>query len=487
MAISNILNQPQYYQGLDLNSLANGKKPNMTSAITGKPAVGVISTTPKSTVSSSTKPSAAPSPSSSMGTYKGVSITPGTDAQIQAQMRSIDNPAPTRGLFPSVSSSLSSSITTPRTLKTREEENKPATYPSILEDLIGRATNSDAITKATQDLTAFRQGTSQKIADIKSQAVPLEFQQGRAQVVQQASAEKERALEQGVQNLVTARGQDINALTSAAELAKPSVAAYGQTVFNPLTGQYESSGGGNLDPQIQASTFAQQIINKGMTYDQAIASMGYAGAAGKTFLDNAIIAAGGNPLQLQAQGAASQSNIGTQNTAQTDIARQGLSEATQSYVTMNAAAQFAGQQATAVSSILNRTGLNNVSSTDYNKALNNIKGRFSDTDFAALNTALREAQIAYTNLLSTGGGTPSGREEQAINTLNINQSSSAINASIGELENAVARRLQAQYGAMQQYQQNLGGGNQSSTVGGGTVKVGNYTYQLVNGKYVLAQ
>lgn len=257
----------------------------------------------------------------------------------------------------------------------------------------------------------------------------------------------------------------ISAMGQGAQIAAPSPAQYGQTVFDPASGQYV---GGNLDPQQQAQSLAQQVINGQMTYDQALASLGYAGQAGTNFLNNAITGQGGNALQLQAQGAGQQANISTQTTAGTDIARQGLGQATQDYVQMNTAAQFANQQASAVSNILAQTGLNEISSTDYNKALNSLKGRFSDTNFAALNTALQEAQIAYTNLLSTGGGTPSGREAAAINTLNINQSAGAINASIQELESAVARRLQAQYSAVQQYNTNLGGG---TTMGGGTGSV----------------
>lgn len=269
---------------------------------------------------------------------------------------------------------------------------------------------------------------------------------------QQTAAAQQAAL--GGAN--TQQAQQMSGLGAAAGLAAPSTAPYGQTVFNPLTGQY-GGGQGNLDPQTQAPSLAQRVLNGQMTYDQAIASMAYAGNAGRTFLDNAITQAGGNPLSLQASGAAQQSNIQQAGTAGTDIARSGLAQTTQDYVAMTSASQFAHDQARAVTDILDKTGLNNVSSTDYNKAVNNLKGRFSSTDFVALNAALREAQIAYTNLLSSAGGTPTGNEENAIATLNINQSSAAINSSIVQLENAVARRLQAVNAARQTYEQNLGG------------------------------
>jgi len=287
---------------------------------------------------------------------------------------------------------------------------------------------------------------------------------------------------QGISALTNALGAantqqqlGISGLGTAAGYMQPSTAAYGQAVFNPLTGQYEGGGTNGMDPQSQASNLAQQVMSGAMTYDQAIASLGYAGNAGTNFLNNAITAAGGNPLVLQAQGTAQQSNITTGGTAQTDIARIGLADATQNYVQMNTAAQYATQQSHAVSNILEKTGLNNVSSTDYNKAINSLQSRFSDVDFQAFNTALIEAQNAYSQLLSIGGVTPSGSEASALATLNSSQSAAAINASIRELDAAVQRRLQSQYSAMQTYQQNMPAGTPAA--GGGNYQGGNITWE----------
>lgn len=102
------------------------------------------------------------------------------------------------------------------------------------------------------------------------------------------------------------------ALQNLASLQTSSPASYGQTVFNPATGQYEDpsgSGSGSMNPQQNAQTFAQQIMSGAMTYEQAVSSLGYAGNAGKTFLDQAIINAGGRPLDLQSRGEVAQSNI----------------------------------------------------------------------------------------------------------------------------------------------------------------------------------
>lgn len=302
----------------------------------------------------------------------------------------------------------------------------------------------------------------------------------------QSLAEAQQAALKGTEQQLTAQEQQANAFNpslqasltqqqlglsgvgTAAGLAAPSVAPYGQTSFNPLTPGFA---GGNMDPQTQASNIAQQLMSGQLTYDQAIEAMGYAGTAGTNFLNQALSSMGANPLALQAQGTAAQTNLQTTGTATTGIARAGLEETTRNYNQLIGAADAAHRQAANVNNILDKTGLNDVSSTDYNKALNNLQRRFSSTDFAALQTALNEAQIMYTNLLSTGGGTPTGNENNAITALNINQSASAIKSSIQQLENAAANRLQAQQGIMQQYQQNLNSGSGmtgGNTGGGGT-------------------
>ena len=255
-----------------------------------------------------------------------------------------------------------------------------------------------------------------------------------------------------------------NALQAGGQLAAPQVAQYGQTVFDPTTGQYTGAGG-SMDPAVQAQTLAQQVMSGQTTYDQAVAALGYApGGVGTNFLNNAITQAGGNPLQLQAQSAGQQANISTQTTAGTEIGRSGYEQSLANLVDMSTQAQAAEQQAMAVSDILAQAGLNDVNSRFYNRRLNDIKREFGDNNFQNLETALIEAQAMYSTLLqSAGGGTPSSRTQQALDTLSTDMSAEQINASIQELENAVARRLQAQQGAVDLYQQNL---QQGQTTGG---------------------
>ena len=71
----------------------------------------------------------------------------------------------------------------------------------------------------------------------------------------------------------TAQGQTISGLGTAASLAQPSPASYGQTVFDPLTGTF-TGGQGNLDPAVAAGSLAQQVARGQISYQDAVSSMG---------------------------------------------------------------------------------------------------------------------------------------------------------------------------------------------------------------------
>lgn len=109
------------------------------------------------------------------------------------------------------------------------------------------------------------------------------------------------ALNQALQGVNTQQGNAISGFGTAAGLAVPSTAGFGQTTFDPLTGQFGGGQGNNLDPQTAAMQLAQQVKSGSMTYDQAVQSLGYAGGAGQQFLNQALQSGGGfNVAQSQA-------------------------------------------------------------------------------------------------------------------------------------------------------------------------------------------
>ncbi len=170
------------------------------------------------------------------------------------------------------------------------------TFSGILFDLIQKATKgNENVKNAREDLSTFQQNTADKIAAIRSTPVALEFQQGRAQAVQQASAEKEKALQTGVANALEAQGQELGALNQAAGLTSPQQLQSGNIYIDPVTGKPIAGGptqvpytnqfidpttgqpvgggatagglGGNMAQNIQS--VAQQVLSGQISPDQA--------------------------------------------------------------------------------------------------------------------------------------------------------------------------------------------------------------------------
>jgi len=110
-----------------------------------------------------------------------------------------------------------------------------------------------AVSAANKNLTDLRQNMAEKIGDIESTAIPLEFQQGRSQVLQRQFASQEAAAQQGLANALANQGQLLGAAQTqagraagaagnifSAGLFNPS--EYGKPAFNPLTGEFTGNG-----------------------------------------------------------------------------------------------------------------------------------------------------------------------------------------------------------------------------------------------------
>lgn len=226
------------------------------------------------------------------------------------------------------------------------------------------------------------------------------------------------------------QGNEQSGLTSAGTLAQPNTAAFGQTVFNPLTGQYEN-GGTNLDPQTQAGTLAQQVQSGQITYDQALQSMGYAGAAGTTFLNNAITKAGGNPLQLQAQGSATQSVIGTQ------------------------ASQVAGYQSalnqgqnlqSQLTDLISTFGLNPNDVNAVNSGLQKIAQNISSPQYKILSNYVNDIANTYAQILTpTGGSQTDTTRSLASSMLDATAKGTSIITTMKALDDAAKAKIAGVY------------------------------------------
>jgi len=232
--------------------------------------------------------------------------------------------------------------------QTQSPQSTTPTTQGTLASLIQMAQNGSS---TLQDAITAQRNLQQRIAEqygnIESSGIPLEFAQGREQILGRQYAAQQQAAQQAVSNALSGQGQQIGALESAlGTLTQTTPAPYGTPLYQPSTGQFLNSGGGNLDPQTQAINLAKQVMNGQITYDQALSSLGYAGNIGTTFLNNAITSAGGNPLQLQSQGAGQQSVLQSIPGLQSaNTAAEGIKNTITSYLAQNPnlnASQFAG-------------------------------------------------------------------------------------------------------------------------------------------------
>jgi len=346
------------------------------------------------------------------------------------------------------------------------------TAAGLLKTVAGFSAPDPGLSDLKSKMDALDADYASKVAGIQNSPSDLNFQTGRLAAIQSEYNSAKAALTGNYQAALQARGQNIGAAESALGTANTlQQSPYGTPLFNPATGMAISGGaplgqGGNLDPQAQAQSLAQKVMSGQMTYEQALQSLNYAGNVGSTFLNNAITASGGSPLSLQAQGSAQQSNIATAGTAQTSAANTGYQQAVQDYGNMNAVNSAAEAQIQQVQNVLASSGLNQ-GIPDYNAAINSLQSRLGGTGYTNLVTAVTELQNIYSQLLTSAGTTPSGSEAQALALLNPASSAQQINAAINQLQVAAYNRLNAQYGKMSVFQNNLGSGGGSSNASSG--------------------
>lgn len=151
-----------------------------------------------------------------------------------------------------------------------------ATTPGVFSNVLGSLANSGAANNALgQNAQNIAANYGQQIANVGGQGAKFQAGQlttgttpvaeGNAAVTAQTTAAQQAALAAGEQAALTgnqqaisAQGQTQSALATAAGLAQPSQAAFGQTVFDPATGQY--TGGGGLPADVMQQ-YAQMAVN----------------------------------------------------------------------------------------------------------------------------------------------------------------------------------------------------------------------------------
>jgi len=340
--------------------------------------------------------------------------------------------------------------------------------------------NGMAVEEANKRLSDFRTALASKYAAIEGQTIPLEFQQGREQVLARQAASTEAALQSGVTNALTAQGQQFNAaqtqaargltgaqqaytgaqnqaqrgLTAATSVlgaVSPQFPSYGSQIVQPgLLGTQGGIQGSTL--QNAVSNVVQKLQNGEMTYNDATNALSGYGQGG---LDE---------LQKQLpQGF----NIAQSNT----MAGQ------QGSVKVNY--ELADKALQNVEAILGQLGgLQTTNVPLINKTANWLSTQFGvgSEETRAMTGAVQSLRNAYASLLaSSKGGIPTDYSAQAIAEIPNEPTPNDIAAIRKNFETLGKARADI-----------LGNPGQSNTNQEGTVSAGGYNFKKVNGKWVPA-
>lgn len=402
--------------------LTGGVNQKKTTAVSQAPAPVVpIASTQQATTTSGLV-------STGNGTYKGTQIKPGTDAEIQAQIKAIDTPvspikdipAPNRGLFTNVKDSVSPAVTAP-------------TFGGLVSDLRGASAPSSAqagYVKKIEDVGRLNERLGTKAEDLSKKygeeiarvgqlgagAVAGNLStgtnvvgSGNAAIASQSASQRMSALAQGANTELSGiekqlaanaaerqaleaslggsqfqQSTQIGGLGTAAGLASPS--GNYPFVFDPLTGGFTNAGGGGVLTPQQA---AQDVMSGKTTYDQAKQALGYLGGTGEAQLQSAVTALGGNPLTLQAQGATQQQVVG-------DQAAQVAAYTSAHQQAMNLQNQLAD--------LITTFGLNPSNVNVVNAGLQKIAQNTSSAEYKILSNYLVDVASRYAQILTPSGG-----------------------------------------------------------------------------------
>ena len=184
-------------------------------------------------------------------------------------------------------------------------------YPGLIKSLATVGTQGSAgYSQAVKNLSDFDRALAQKYGAIESTPIPLNFQQGREQVIAKQAASERDALQQAVTQEQTQQGQQIGALGTAASLT-PDLLRYGGTGTSgavagaQLGANFKSAGDfqtaiNTIQAAAPAADAAFSVLNsytKGFSSDTPILS-GLSQLYGSTAQGNEAVA--GFKAQLQA-------------------------------------------------------------------------------------------------------------------------------------------------------------------------------------------
>lgn len=162
-------------------------------------------------------------------------------------------------------------------LVTQPTAPQDTSYGGLQAQIAGAGAKTQAQQNATsQQIADLRTNLANTLGEQSQVPIPLNFQTGRNQIVQNMEAQKEAALQGQLQSQIAAGTQNIGALGTAAGLAAPQFQSYYNAQFNPVTGQYGTVGGGAYGSGPQAGANAQTEADFTKQYNEGKAKLAQA-------------------------------------------------------------------------------------------------------------------------------------------------------------------------------------------------------------------
>ncbi len=307
--------------------------------------------------------------------------------------------------------------------------------------------------QALQQLQESRINEANALAANAQNAIPLEFQQGRAQVLQNQYLAQQNAYAQQYTGAISAEqaatGQQqaqLGGAEAAAGLTTPQLGQYGQAYYQPLNAGAAggSAGVSPTDPFYKVlQGYAQDLVNNQVAAVQA------SGITSNPVLWNQVLqmAQRINPNfnynAAVAGGAVQQANIQTGGTASTTANQQVYNAALSKLATYqnmaNNIKSFGGQ----LINNMQTAGINPTSAQYANMTLNQLQTQFSNAGYATFNTNIQGLQARVSDLLNTGE-IPSSATAGAQAIVNGNISLGAMEATLNQINNEANAIVQNQ-------------------------------------------
>lgn len=404
-----------------------------------------------------------------------------------------------------------SEVKTSLPTQTKQETPKPPVrglFGDVVSSLAQRGTGpSPALEEAQKayqqsinNLYKFRASAADKRADIYSDPVSARVMQGRDAALQQANAETLSAYQGAVQEaqkgIEYAQNQQTieqSALQQAGALSNPQQLGPGNTYIDPTNGQSISSGPTQIAPgNTLVNTQSGQTIAGGIggyanfqTAEQVMGLIRQYPDAGYSYnpdltpqqnLQNAQAALKLSPTYQKATfGQPGASNVlgGAQLTSAIDL--------TQKSSEIQAVANGAEANFKLLVDTAERGGVNDTNIPALNRLIQNVDRGIASAEAVTLFRAtLESVRAQYASILGGGQATDQARQA-ASQQIPDDISLGALKSLETQLKYEAQNRVAGYQNQILSLTRNSQGGQSNK----GPLKVGKYTYEMVNGKYVL--